>query len=292
MSHGESLARRLLAPSTSLLLFLQAALLVTGGAVRLTGSGLGCPTWPECTPGSYTPVPDQIQGQLHAWIEFGNRLLTFALFFAAIATIISVYRSHRRDLRFLAVTQLLGILAQGVLGGITVLTNLNPLAVASHFILSIFLIAAATSLHSRRKKPFVRTSSSHVGISRYSTVHLLLSFIVIAIGTLVTGSGPHAGDLQAPRLRLNIQHIAYLHGGLVAVLLLVTIAFYLHPDHRYETKRWLGFFFVLALAQGAIGYIQYIKGVPVLLVGTHLLGSSLVWIAAWRVRLSVVRKPA
>jgi cytochrome c oxidase assembly protein subunit 15 len=237
-------------------------------------------------------VSDQIEGQLHAWIEFGNRLLTFALFFAAIATIISVFRSHRRDLRFLAITQLLGILAQGVLGGITVLTNLNPLAVASHFILSIFLIAAATSLHSRRKKPFVRTSSSQVGISRYSNLHFLLSFIVIAIGTLVTGSGPHAGDLQAPRLRLNIQHIAYLHGGLVAVLLLVTIAFYLHPDHRYETKRWLGIFFVLALAQGAIGYIQYIKGVPVLLVGTHLLGSSLVWIAAWRVRLSVVRKPA
>ena len=292
MSTSESLARRALAPFASLLLFLQAALLVTGGAVRLTGSGLGCPTWPECTPGSYTPVPDQVQGQLHAWIEFGNRLLTFALFFAAIATIVSVYRSHRRDLRFLAVTQLLGILAQGVLGGITVLTNLNPLAVASHFILSIFLIAAATSLHSRRKKPFVRTSSSHVGISRYSTFHLLLSFLVIVIGTLVTASGPHAGDLQAPRLHLGIRNIAYLHGGLVAILLLTTIAFYLHHDHRYETKRWLAIFFVLALAQGVIGYIQYIQGVPVLLVGTHLLGSSLVWIAAWRVRLSVVRKPA
>jgi len=292
VSTGESLARRVLAPAASLLLFLQAALLVTGGAVRLTGSGLGCPTWPQCTPGSYTPVPHQIQGQVHAWIEFGNRLLTFALFFVAIATIVSVYRSHRRDLRFLAVTQLVGILAQGVLGGITVLTKLNPLAVAAHFILSIFLIAAATSLHSRRKKPFVRTSSPHVGISRFSTLHLCLSFIVIAIGTLVTGSGPHAGDLQAPRLHLNIQHIAYLHGGLVAVLLLVTIAFYLHHDHRYETKRWLALFLILALAQGLIGYIQYIKGVPELLVGTHLLGSSLVWIAAWRVRLSVVRKPA
>lgn len=292
VSTGESLARRVLAPAASLLLFLQAALLVTGGAVRLTGSGLGCPTWPQCTPGSYTPVPHQIQGQLHAWIEFGNRLLTFALFFVAIATIVSVYRSHRRDLRFLAVTQLVGILAQGVLGGITVLTKLNPLAVAAHFILSIFLIAAATSLHSRRKKPFVRTSSPHVGISRFSTLHLFLSFIVIAIGTLVTGSGPHAGDLQAPRLHLNIQHIAYLHGGLVAVLLLVTIAFYLHHDHRYETKRWLALFLILALSQGLIGYIQYIKGVPELLVGTHLLGSSLVWIAAWRVRLSVVRKPA
>ena len=292
MSRVDSIARRALAPLTGLLLFLQAALVVTGGAVRLTGSGLGCPTWPECTPGSYTPVPHQAEGQLHAWIEFGNRLLTFALFFAAIATIVAVFRSHRRDLRFLALTQILGILAQGVLGGITVLTNLNPLAVASHFVLSIFLIAAATSLHSRRHNPYVRTSSPHVRISQFSLLHLLLSFVVIVVGTLVTGSGPHAGDAKAPRLDLNIQHIAYLHGGLVALLLLLTIAFYFQGDHRYETKRWLTVFFLLALAQGAIGYIQYIQGVPELLVGTHLLGSSLVWIATWRVRLSVVRKPA
>lgn len=286
------MARRILAPLTGLLLFLQGALIVTGGAVRLTGSGLGCPTWPECTPGSYTPIANQAEGQLHAWIEFGNRLLTFALFFAAIATIIAVFRSHRRDLRFLALTQILGILAQGVLGGITVLTNLNPLSVASHFILSIFLVAAATSLHSRRHHPFVRTSSSHVRISQYSLTHLILTFAVIVVGTLVTGSGPHAGDIDSPRLNLNIQHIAYIHGGLVVALLLLTVFYYLQSDHRYETRRWLGIFFFISLAQGAIGYIQYIQGVPELLVGTHLLGSSLVWIAAWRVRLSVVRKPA
>ena len=286
------MARRILAPLTGLLLFLQGALIVTGGAVRLTGSGLGCPTWPECTPGSYTPIANQAEGQLHAWIEFGNRLLTFALFFAAIATIIAVFRSHRRDLRFLALTQIIGILAQGVLGGITVLTNLNPLSVASHFILSIFLVAAATSLHSRRRHPFVRTSSSHVRISQFSLTHLILTFTVIVVGTLVTGSGPHAGDIDAPRLNLNIQHIAYIHGGLVLALLLLTVFYYLQSDHRYETRRWLGIFFFISLAQGAIGYIQYIQGVPELLVGTHLLGSSLVWIAAWRVRLSVVRKPA
>jgi cytochrome c oxidase assembly protein subunit 15 len=286
------MARRILAPLTGLLLFLQGALIVTGGAVRLTGSGLGCPTWPECTPGSYTPIANQAEGQLHAWIEFGNRLLTFALFFAAIATIIAVFRSHRRDLRFLALTQIIGILAQGVLGGITVLTNLNPLSVASHFILSIFLVAAATSLHSRRRHPFVRTSSSHVRISQLSLTHLILTFTVIVVGTLVTGSGPHAGDIDAPRLSLNIQHVAYIHGGLVIALLLLTLFYYLQSDHRYETRRWLVIFFFISLAQGAIGYIQYIQGVPELLVGTHLLGSSLVWIAAWRVRLSVVRKPA
>lgn len=288
----DSVARRALPPLTSLLLFLQAALIVTGGAVRLTGSGLGCPTWPECTAGSYTPLPDQVEGQYHAWIEFGNRLLTFVLFFAAIATVIAVFRSHRRDLRFLAITQILGILAQGILGGITVLTDLNPLAVASHFILSTFLLAAATSLHSRRHHPFVRTASPYVRISRLSYLHLLLTFIVIVVGTLVTGSGPHAGDLKAPRLGLDIVKIAYLHGGLVVALLILTIIFLLQADHRHESRKWIIIFFILSLSQGAIGYIQYIQGVPVLLVASHLLGSALVWIAAWRIRLSVIRKPA
>jgi cytochrome c oxidase assembly protein subunit 15 len=281
-----------LAPLTGFLLFLQSALVVTGGAVRLTGSGLGCPTWPQCTPGSYTPVPHQIEGQVHAWIEFGNRLLTFALFFAAIATLISVFRSHRRDLRFLAAIQILGILAQGVLGGITVLTHLNPLAVASHFILSIFLISAATSLHSRRHNPFVRTSSPDSVISRISLLHLLLSFAVIVAGTLVTGSGPHAGDLNAPRLRIPIQAIALIHGSLVICLIAVATIFYTRTKLRHETKRWVNIFFLFALAQGMIGYIQYLQGVPELLVATHLLGSTLVWIATWRIRLSVVRKPA
>ena len=292
MRKGESVARRALAPLTWLLLFLQSALVVTGGAVRLTGSGLGCPTWPQCTPGSYTPVPHQVEGQLHAWIEFGNRLLTFALFFAAIATLLAVFRSHRRDLRLLAATQPIGILAQGVLGGITVLTDLNPLAVASHFILSIFLIAAAASLHSRRNQPFVRTSSSHLVISRTSFIHLLLTFAVIVLGTLVTGSGPHAGDIAAPRLHLKIQEIAMAHGALVLLLLILTVFFYLRTDLRFETKRWLAIFFLISLSQGFIGYIQYLQGVPELLVASHLLGSTLVWIAAWRIRLSVVRKPA
>ncbi|MEY4967575.1 MAG: hypothetical protein RIQ73_274, partial [Actinomycetota bacterium] len=115
--------------------------MVTGGAVRLTSSGLGCPTWPECVPGSYTPVPNQAEGQFHAWIEFGNRLLTFVLVLSALITLIAVLKSGRRDLRILAVGQFLGIFAQGVLGGVTVLTNLNPFAVASHYLLSTILIA-------------------------------------------------------------------------------------------------------------------------------------------------------
>ena len=122
------------------LLTLQSGLVLTGGAVRITGSGLGCPTWPECTPGSYTPVPHQAEGQLHAWIEFGNRLLTFALVAVSLAVLIYVLYKRRRDLRSLAIGQLLGILGQGVLGGITVLTDLHPLPVAGHLLLSIILL--------------------------------------------------------------------------------------------------------------------------------------------------------
>ena len=292
MSKSGSIANRLLPTLTGLLLFLQSALVVTGGAVRVTGSGLGCPTWPECVPGSYLPVEGQAEGALHAWIEFGNRLLTFALLFAAVATFIAVFRSRRRDLRFLASTQVLGILGQGVLGGITVLTDLNPLAVASHFILSIALIAAATSLHSRRHHAQVRTSSTQVRISRISSLHVSLAFIAITIGTLVTGTGPHAGDLDAPRLDFAITTITRFHSAAVWVLMICTVVFYLSPDLRYETKRWLKIFFFLALLQGGFGYLQYFLGVPEGLVVMHLIGSVLVWISAWRIRLSVIRKHA
>ena len=125
-------AARALKPLSLALLVSQAAIVVTGGAVRLTGSGLGCPTWPECTPGSYFPVENQVEGTFHSWIEFGNRLLTFVLVIFALATLIAVLRSGRKDLRILAAGQFLGIFSQGVLGGITVLTDLNPLTVASH----------------------------------------------------------------------------------------------------------------------------------------------------------------
>ena len=292
MKSARAIAQSALVPLTALLLFLQSALVITGGAVRLTGSGLGCPTWPECVPGSYLPVEGQAEGALHAWIEFGNRLLTFALLIAAVATLVAVLKSGRRDLRFLAATQILGILGQGVLGGITVLTDLNPLAVASHLLLSILLISAATSLFTRRRHPEVRTNSTQMKISRISLIHIVLAYIAIAIGTLVTGSGPHAGDVDAPRLDFHISSIARIHSLSVWLLLLVTFFYFRTSDLPYRAKRWLIIFTILAFAQGAIGYIQYFLGVPELLVGFHLLGSVLVWIAAWRVRLAIVRKPA
>ena len=287
MSKASDLATRVLAPATGLLLFLQAALVVTGGAVRLTGSGLGCPTWPECTPGSYTPVPHQAEPQLNVWIEFGNRLLTFVLVIASIAVILAVLKSKRKDLRLLAVGQFLGIFGQGILGGITVLTDLNPIPVAGHLLLSIILIAGATSLYSRRYAPVVFVKPASL-TSKISWVHIVTSFVVIILGTIVTGSGPHAGDAQAKRFDFDIRTVAWLHADVVIFLLGVTFAFYVAQGTSAKTKKAIKTFTVIALLQGAIGYIQYFTGIPEILVAAHLLGATLVWIAAWRIRLSVI----
>ena len=289
MSAAKALATRVLAPATGFLLFLQAALVVTGGAVRLTGSGLGCPTWPECTPGSYTPVPHQAEEALHVWIEFANRLLTFVLVIAAVVVLAAVLRTGRKDLRGLALGQFLGIFGQGVLGGITVLTDLHPLPVAGHLILSIILIAGATSLRAQRFAP--RVAETPVSLTKkIASVHVITSFAVIVLGTLVTGSGPHAGDEKAQRFGFDIQTVAWIHADVVIFLLGTTFAFFVATGTSVATKRRLKIFTVIALAQGAIGYIQYFTGIPEVLVAAHLLGATLVWIAAWRVWLSVTTR--
>ena len=274
-------------PLLYLLLVFQTGIVLTGATVRITGSGLGCPTWPECTYGSYTPVSGQAEGAFHAWIEFGNRLLTFLLLFAAVAVLIYAIRKARRDLIWRALLQVAGIFGQGVIGGITVLTDLNPLAVASHFILSIFLIAGAVSIVARGRSPLIsiRPTETKVKILAYSQV--LLTFVVIVIGTLVTGSGPHAGDLDAPRLKLDERAISWLHADAVIALLGVSLALLVLSEISPETKRRIKIFFAITLAQGLIGYIQYVTGLPELLVIIHVLGSTLVWIASWRIWLSI-----
>ena len=278
------LATRALTPVARLLLTLQALLVLTGGAVRVTGSGLGCPTWPECTADSYFPVEGQAEGAFHAWIEFGNRLLTFGLGFAALAVILVVILASRFDLLPLAFSQLAGIFGQAILGGITVLTNLNPIAVASHFLLSIILIAAAQSLLTRTRSVKVANPQR----STYLTVHTLLTFLVIIAGTLVTGAGPHAGDSETPRLNIAVELVAGIHGYLVVLLILLTLAgiYKKFKNFADTTQRLLAIFLGITLAQGVIGYAQYLLGVPEGLVILHLLGSSILWIAAWRVRLT------
>jgi cytochrome c oxidase assembly protein subunit 15 len=273
------------------LLTLQAGLVLTGGAVRLTGSGLGCPTWPECTAGSYTPVPHQAEGQLHAWIEFGNRLLTFALIAVALAVLAHVLITKRRDLRLLALGQVLGILGQGVLGGITVLTNLHPLPVAGHLLLSIILIAGAASIYDRRNSTVERVKAAEQLTANLSQAHIYLSFAVIVLGTLVTGSGPHAGDLKARRFGFDIRTVAWIHADAVIALLGLTLALYIAARANHIHRRRIAIFAIIALAQGAIGYIQYFTGIPEIIVAAHLLGATLVWIAAWRIRLAMTTSP-
>jgi cytochrome c oxidase assembly protein subunit 15 len=250
----------------------------------VTGSGLGCPTWPECTADSYFPVEGQAEGAFHAWIEFGNRLLTFALLFAAIAMIAVVLRAGRRDLRLLALAQIAGIFGQGILGGITVLTKLNPISVASHFILSIILIAAAQSLVTRTRLTKINQPTK----SNFLTAHTALTFLVIVAGTLVTGAGPHAGDSETPRLNIHVPLVAGIHGYLVVALILLTLIGIYKRFNNFadSTQRLLAIFLAITLAQGVIGYAQYLLGVPEELVVLHLLGSSILWIAAWRVRLT------
>ena len=267
------------------LLVAQSALVITGGAVRLTKSGLGCPTWPECAPGSFLPSPHQAEDPLNIWIEFINRLLTFLLFAIAIAVVVWVLKAKRRDLRTLALLQVLGILGQGVVGGITVLTQLHPAAVGSHFILSIALIAGAVALVERAKGYPTRAQVTPIARNLVRAL-LILGVMVIMMGIVVTGSGPHAGDLAAPRFGFEIRTVAWLHADLVIAFigLLLAYALLLHfapvllderslRARKSEMKKLIA----ITLAQGAIGYIQYFTGVPEYLVMAHLLGVVILW---------------
>lgn len=273
------------------MVFTQSAIVITGASVRLTGSGLGCSTWPECTPGSFTPTPDQPESPLHAWIEFGNRLLTFVLFLNAVLLFISILRNRRGELRPLGAVQIIGILAQGVLGGITVLTGLHPATVAAHFLLSIILIAAALSLRQRAHGKVPTDIRLHPLTRRLARVTLVLTGLVIFAGTVVTGSGPHAGDEIAERFNLDPRTMSWIHADLVIALVGVTIALliatrFAEPE---ATRSTWGInarnFLLVCLAQGLIGYTQYFTGLPELLVGFHILGSVLVWLTIWNLTI-------
>lgn len=284
-----NLANKRLVGIIRVLLVFQTGIVLTGGIVRLTGSGLGCPTWPECVEGSYTPIEGQIEG-FKSWIEFGNRLLTFALVLACALAILAVLISRRKDLRWLVLGQFAGIFGQAVLGGITVLLDLHPATVAAHFILSIILIAGAQSLLTKAKITYQKKKLEKNTLHLLARSHVLLTFIVIVVGTIVTGSGPHAGDVASPRFGFDVRTVAWLHADLVIALLGVSLAYLISPTTPEATKRLLKYFFAVSLLQGAIGYIQYFLGLPEVIVALHMLGSTLVWISAWKVWISVSRQ--
>jgi heme a synthase len=265
------------------------AIVVTGGAVRLTGSGLGCPTWPRCTEDSYTPTSEYA---VHGVIEFGNRLLTFVLGAVVLAVLVAVWRQRpvRPGMRALALLGFLGIPAQAVLGGITVLTGLNPWTVMGHFLLSMVLIGLAVWLHRRAGEGDLPPRLLVPALMRRLTQGLLaVTAATLALGTVVTGSGPHSGDPEAGRTGFDPQTVSQLHADSVMLLVGLTVALYVALRATGADPRLVratGVLLAVELAQGVIGYVQYFTGLPVVLVGLHLVGACLVLIAAVRVVLA------
>lgn len=261
-------------------------IVLTGGIVRVTESGLGCPDWPACDGTSVVPSGD-IAGW-HTFVEYGNRLLTFVLLAAAAWVVIAVHREarDRRDLRRLAWAQPAGVLAQAVIGGLAVLTELNPLVVAGHFLTSMALVAAAAVLHERAGG----AAPDQVPGLRAATVGIVVAAgVVLGLGTLVTGAGPHAGDPGTVRLGLDIRTMAVAHADAVWVLVGLTVAVVaVGVGARAARVRRAGVVLLgLELAQGGLGYAQYALGVPPFPVIVHILGAALVWMAAWQLALTV-----
>ncbi|GAT80520.1 hypothetical protein STXM2123_1221 [Streptomyces sp. F-3] len=276
-------------------LVMAVVIVVTGGAVRLTGSGLGCPTWPKCTEDSLTTTSEM---GLHGVIEFGNRLLTYVLC-AAVGWAIVAARSQkpwRRGLTRLGWAQFWVVMGNAVLGGIVVLVGLNPYTVAGHFLLSSALIALATVMWQRARegdaapRPLVGKP-----VRQLVGVLVLASALLIVVGTVVTGAGPHAGDSrEVPRIPVDWQTVARLHAVLAWVVVTLTFAlwFFLKavdaPRGPLARTREL---FLILLAQGALGYAQTFLNLPELLVGLHMLGSCVMWIWVLLVLLSLRERP-
>ncbi len=286
---------------TALLIF-QCVIVITGGIVRITGSGLGCPTWPECAPGSYTPSPEQLEDPLHIWIEFGNRLLTFVLGIAALAALFYSLRFiPNLRIRLLALGQVLGIVGQAILGGITVLTGLHPTTVAAHLLLSIILISGALSLRQRVYGRIPRSFETQRLTRSLSKALVALGFVVIVMGTIVTGTGPHAGDDSSVRFDFDIRTVAWLHADLVIAFLGLSLATLIavrlgeREPARSVLLRKIHLLLGISLSQGGIGYLQYFTGVPELLVIAHLIGAVSVWLSLWNFYITgsvTSRKPS
>jgi cytochrome c oxidase assembly protein subunit 15 len=269
-------------------------IVVTGGAVRLTASGLGCPTFPRCTDDSLV-VTHEMGG--HGLVEFGNRLLTFALSAVVVAAVLVAWRAGRRDLRGYALVLFGGIVAQALLGGVTVLTGLNPVTVMAHFLLSIALIAVATRAHllstgqpvpARREVPPAVLAGGR-GL-------LVVTALLLLAGTVVTGTGPHSGDKNAThRLPFDLVEVTQLHADLVFLLLGLVLGLVValrSTDVPPVLPRRALVLLGVVLAQGLVGYVQYATDLPIALVAAHVLGACLVWVAALRLVLAMTTQVA
>jgi cytochrome c oxidase assembly protein subunit 15 len=278
-----------------------AGIIMTGAAVRLSASGLGCPDWPDCTSSSLVAARTRGDPIIHTYIEFTNRMLTFAVMVVAVLVIITAWRfrpggARRRGLIWLAAAQPLGVVAQAVLGGIVVLTDLNPAAVSVHFLLSSTILALAVTLWSRcaeGSRPATRLVRADLRVLSVALVPVVA--LMLAAGTVVTGTGPLAGSTfvphaggrasYVPRYHLPLEGVTQLHADIGWMLgtLVAVLAVCLQLTGAPRRVRRLGWLLLgLVGLQGVIGYAQYFSGLPAGLVWVHVSGSVLIWIAALR----------
>ncbi|MCX5608614.1 COX15/CtaA family protein [Streptomyces sp. NBC_00047] len=286
---------RIVQRAASAALLMSVAIVVTGGAVRLTGSGLGCDTWPKCTDDSLIATPAQ---GFHGAIEFGNRMLTYVLC-AAVGWVILAARSAkpwRRTLTKLGWVQFAIVMANAVLGGITVMTGLNPYSVAGHFLLATSLITVTTLTWQRTREGDSAPRPRVPGpVRKLSWAMLATTLVLIAAGTVVTGSGPHAGDRsEIKRMPFDWAATAHVHAITAWLVCALAVAMWLVlrvVDAPADTRARARDLLIVLLAQGGIGYVQFFTELPELLVAAHMLGSCLVWIAVLRVALSLRERP-
>lgn len=260
------------------------AIIWTGALVRLTKSGLGCATWPQCQPGSYVPRPED---GLHGAIEFGNRLLTFVLAAIALATAIVAWRAFRRRVAPLRLFELsigigLGIIAQAVIGGVSVLTQLDPWVVGLHMVASVALILISLEMV---RLAFGREPAPASGrLYTLTRLVFLLGLVVIAVGVVVTGSGPHSGDGAASRNGFSPEWTAKIHAWSVWLLVALTVLGLVWAWSDARLRRVWSALLATQLLQGVIGYLQYFTHLPTFLVLLHMIGTTLFVVAlghAW-----------
>lgn len=244
-------------------------IVVTGGVVRLTGSGLGCPTWPQCQDGDLVP-----HGALsiNKFIEFGNRTLTYVLAAVAIAAVVATWE-RRGAVRRLAIAVALGIPLQAVIGGISVLTKLNPWVVSLHMLASMAMVCLCVWLLDLLWSP-VRGAASRL-VTGLAVTTFVVGWVVLWLGTVTTGSGPHSGDLDSKRTGLDPAHVALLHSYAVDVLVALTLALLVLGWRDRYLRLVFGALLGVEVLQGVVGWVQYETGLPAWVVGLHMLGAGL-----------------
>ncbi|GIJ00206.1 cytochrome c oxidase assembly protein subunit 15 [Sediminihabitans luteus] len=293
LGRGLAAARRWTHPVLVANLVAQIGIIVTGGAVRLTGSGLGCSTWPECEPGQFT-AKFHAETSYHQYVEFGNRTLTGVLGVIAIAVAILVWsdRTRTRSYRLLGFAPLLGVVAQAVLGGIVVRMHLHPALVSVHFLISGALVALSLYLLHRSGEgdgPPVPTVGPR--LHALGTTLVVLMVPVVVLGVIVTGAGPHSGDDEiAYRIAVDPALVTRFHAAsvwLFVAVLVATVVVALRTAAPDAVRRSLWILLAITLAQGVVGYVQYFTGLPWVLVGIHMLGAALLVAGAVRVPLTM-----